>query len=137
MYDKSINIEPELPQLVSSIRESRKTKTLGAFLWFPKAGMKHWISFDHLYWKYKNTDIFKLFYNNEKKEFVGNCKVGVINGEAFLDRLGNPPNQNENDNEDNNDKEYCTEKYGGCNGHDDDTIDEAFDGNPELTWNID
>lgn len=28
-------------------------------------------------------------------------------------------------------------KYGGYNGWDDDTIDEAFDGNPELTWNID
>lgn len=28
-------------------------------------------------------------------------------------------------------------KYGGYNGYDDDTIDEAFDGNPGLTWNID
>jgi hypothetical protein len=28
-------------------------------------------------------------------------------------------------------------KYGGYNGWDDNTIDEAFDGNPELTWNID
>lgn len=28
-------------------------------------------------------------------------------------------------------------KYGGYNGWDDDTIDEAFDGNPELTWNVD
>lgn len=28
-------------------------------------------------------------------------------------------------------------KYGGYNGFDDQTIDEAFDGNPELTWNVD
>lgn len=28
-------------------------------------------------------------------------------------------------------------KYGEYNGWDDNTIDEAFDGNPELTWNID
>ena len=28
-------------------------------------------------------------------------------------------------------------KYGGYNGYDDDTIDSAFEGNPELTWNID
>lgn len=28
-------------------------------------------------------------------------------------------------------------KYGGYNGWDDNAIDEAFDGNPELTWNID
>ena len=29
------------------------------------------------------------------------------------------------------------EKYNGYNGYDDDTIDEAFDGFPEATWNID
>ena len=28
-------------------------------------------------------------------------------------------------------------EYGGYNGYDDDTIDSAFEGNPELTWNID
>lgn len=28
-------------------------------------------------------------------------------------------------------------KYGGYNGYDDETIDEAFDGDPSLTWNID
>lgn len=36
---------------------------------------------------------------------------------------------------DNDDDPY--RKYGGYNGWDDNTIDEAFDGNPELTWNID
>lgn len=29
------------------------------------------------------------------------------------------------------------EKYHGYNGYDDDTIDEAFDGIPEATWNVD
>lgn len=29
------------------------------------------------------------------------------------------------------------EKYHGYNGYDDDTIDEAFDGFPEATWNVD
>ena len=29
------------------------------------------------------------------------------------------------------------EKYGGYNGYDDDTIDSAFEGEPEATWNID
>ena len=28
-------------------------------------------------------------------------------------------------------------KYGGYNGYDDNTIDSAFDGMPEATWNID
>ena len=31
----------------------------------------------------------------------------------------------------------CSSRYGGYNGYDDDTIDSAFEGNPELTWNID
>ena len=29
------------------------------------------------------------------------------------------------------------EKYNGYNGYDDDTIDEAFDGHPKATWNVD
>ncbi len=36
-----------------------------------------------------------------------------------------------------NDNDGPYSKYGGYNGWDDNTIDEAFDGNPELTWNID
>jgi hypothetical protein len=43
------------------------------------------------------------------------------------------------------DQDYCSNdddspsssKYGDYNGYDDRTIDEAFDGNPSLTWNID
>ena len=30
-----------------------------------------------------------------------------------------------------------TEKYGGYNGYSDDVIDDAFDGFPEATWNVD
>ena len=29
------------------------------------------------------------------------------------------------------------EKYHGYNGYDDETIDTAFDGYPEATWNVD
>ena len=35
------------------------------------------------------------------------------------------------------DENYGNSKYGEYNGWDDNTIDEAFDGNPELTWNLD
>lgn len=40
---------------------------------------------------------------------------------------------------DNYDDDYDNgySKYGGYNGYDDDTIDSAFEGDPELTWNID
>ena len=37
--------------------------------------------------------------------------------------------------DDNNQPSYS--KYGGYNGYDDDTIDSAFEGMPEATWNID
>ena len=30
-----------------------------------------------------------------------------------------------------------TEKYGGYNGYSDDVIDDAFEGDPSATWNID
>lgn len=44
-------------------------------------------------------------------------------------------NKSESDNMECYDSSYS--KYDGYNGWDDNTIDEAFDGNPELTWNID
>ena len=33
--------------------------------------------------------------------------------------------------------EHHYEKYGGYNGYDDETIDDAFEGDPEATWNVD
>lgn len=41
------------------------------------------------------------------------------------------------DNQFDDEEDLGRSKYGGYNGWDDNTIDEAFDGNPELTWNID
>ncbi|WP_439185871.1 hypothetical protein [Carboxylicivirga taeanensis] len=40
--------------------------------------------------------------------------------------------------EPNNDNDYGTsyEKYGGYNGYSDDVIDDAFDGDPTATWNV-
>lgn len=48
-------------------------------------------------------------------------------------------NQESNDDDyyDYDDDSPSYSKYGGYNGYDDRTINEAFDGNPELTWNID
>ena len=36
-----------------------------------------------------------------------------------------------------NDDNISFSKYGGYKGYDDETIDEAFDGDPSLTWNVD
>jgi len=32
---------------------------------------------------------------------------------------------------------HSYEQYGGYNGWDDDTINDAFEGDPEATWNVD
>lgn len=44
---------------------------------------------------------------------------------------------NDNDNDNDNDYNLHYEKYGGYNDYDDDTIDDAFEGNPLNTWNVD
>lgn len=35
------------------------------------------------------------------------------------------------------DDERSYEEYGGYNGYDDFTINDAFEGDPEATWNVD
>jgi hypothetical protein len=45
--------------------------------------------------------------------------------------------QDNDDNDDYDDYSPSYEKYGGAYGYDDDTIDSAFEGNPENYWNID
>lgn len=41
------------------------------------------------------------------------------------------------DSYDSYDDEPSYSKYGGYNGYDDNTIDSAFEGMPEATWNVD
>lgn len=47
--------------------------------------------------------------------------------------------ERENEHDDYDDDDYGTsyEKYGGYNGWSDDVIDDAFEGDPEMTWNVD
>jgi hypothetical protein len=45
--------------------------------------------------------------------------------------------QDNDDNDDDDDYSPSYEKYGGAYGYDDDTIDSAFEGDPENYWNID
>jgi len=45
--------------------------------------------------------------------------------------------QDNDDNDDYDDYSPSYEKYGGAYGYDDDTIDSAFEGDPENYWNID
>ncbi len=38
---------------------------------------------------------------------------------------------------DDDDDQPSYSRYGGAHGYDDDTIDNAFEGDPEMYWNID
>jgi hypothetical protein len=58
------------------------------------------------------------------------------NKELFLNSLTSSSTDDDYDDDyDNHESSY--EKYGGYNGYDDDTIDDAFEGDPENTWNVD
>ena len=51
----------------------------------------------------------------------------------------NPDEEEQLEDCDNNNDSYGTsyEKYNSYNGWSDDVIDDAFDGDPEATWNVD
>ena len=77
-------------------------------------------------------------YDNERTENQSPFKEPSV---ILSDRIPKPKENNSYDygydsyRDDDDEGPYS--KYGGYNGWDDNTIDEAFDGNPELTWNID
>lgn len=71
-------------------------------------------------------------FNKEGDTILEGIEGGVDDAQAALDCFLN--------NSDSDEPECCGRrysKYGGYNGWDDDAIDEAFDGDPELTWNVD
>ena len=77
-------------------------------------------------------------YDNERTENQSPFKEPSV---ILSDKIPEPKENNSYDygydsyRDDDDEGPYS--KYGGYNGWDDNTIDEAFDGNPELTWNID
>ena len=69
----------------------------------------------------------KIFREDQEMIYVID-RTGKIVSNRYIERESN-------DHWDEDSPSYS--KYGGYNGWDDNTIDEAFDGNPELTWNVD
>lgn len=70
------------------------------------------------------------------EDFIGSLKADEhLFGIIELDEDGIDYEQDYEDYEDNFSQSY--EKYGGAYGYDDDTIDSAFEGDPENYWNID
>jgi len=66
--------------------------------------------------------------------------LGIKNKRLFLNGsndISSNIGQEYDDYSDFNDYSPSYEKYGGAYGYDDDTIDTAFEGDPENYWNID
>ena len=77
-----------------------------------------------------------------KTMVLKSCEAIILKGANYEDAARMFERQNDdvsyNDWHGNYDVEdFPYEKYHGYNGYDDDTIDEAFDGYPEATWNVD
>ena len=91
LLDKSINYPAVKVELVSEVKESAKTKMLGAIVSFPGVAeqdgtvidKKHYVSFDNLFTT-SDKDLFSKFYDNTKAMFLGITKLGVRAGQPFL-----------------------------------------------------
>ena len=74
-----------------------------------------------------------------KKIVLDSCKAVVLDNKSVEEAVNMFKSDRKDnrliDNDDDNIHSY--EKYGGYNDFDDDTIDDAFEGYPELTWNVD
>lgn len=77
----------------------------------------------------KNMDWekFSSFFPNNNYNEVGTCTYTELDNDSDYDQ----------DEYDNDDYGSSYEKYGGYNGWSDDVIDDAFEGDPENTWNVD
>ena len=62
-------------------------------------------------------------------------KFDIIEVDCFEDKSNS--RRAENGSIDDNRERPTYSRYGGYNGYDDDTIDSAFEGDPEATWNVD
>jgi hypothetical protein len=65
-------------------------------------------------------------------------KIKGDKGIEIIETINKPKEDSDSDCEDNDYYSFrSTKKYGGYNGFDERTIDDAFEGDPELTWNVD
>ena len=85
---------------------------------------------EHSEWWITNKD--DIIIDDENNTCFSEPSVIILSDEIPKSRFNNYSNWYYND----DDYDGCS-KYGGYNGYDDDTIDSAFEGEPELIWNID
>ncbi|NJK84515.1 MAG: hypothetical protein HC912_12710 [Saprospiraceae bacterium] len=88
------------------------------------------INLDHFYISDEVID--------EIKEIVPDFSISEEGKSKLSEKYGDWENNQENHSRDDyDDYRPSYEKYGGAYGYDDDTIDSAFEGDPENYWNID
>ncbi len=78
------------------------------------------------------------FHTSTEKFLINNMNINV--GEYFKNRSNNKIDRDDNSDQVNSPYvEYKSsyEKYGGYNGYSDNVIDDAFEGDPMNTWNVD
>lgn len=81
-------------------------------------------------WWVKDKD--EIIIDDENNTCLSEPSVIILSDEIPKSRSNDYSNWCYHD----DDYDACS-KYSGYNGYDDDTVDSAFEGNPELTWNID
>jgi hypothetical protein len=88
------------------------------------------INLDHLYITEETI--------TEIKEIKPDFTITEEGKQKLEDKYSSWENEQQQDDYDNyDDYSPSYEKYGGAYGYDDDTIDSAFEGDPENYWNID
>ncbi|WP_288372429.1 hypothetical protein [uncultured Algoriphagus sp.] len=102
--------------------------------------VKSFIISDEVFWNLPIIQSLKSNLNNPKiveglKKYIDLQNTKKLKYQNYLNFI--KKKNYEDDFWDNDFYDSGTTKYGGYNGFDDFTIDEAFDGDPEATWNVD
>lgn len=95
---------------------------------------------NYLDWCAINLDHFYISDEiiTEIKEIKPDFTISEEGKQKLADKYSTWENEQEQDTyDDYDDYSPSYEKYGGAYGYDDDTIDNAFEGDPENYWNID
>jgi hypothetical protein len=93
---------------------------------------------DYIDWCAINLEHFYIVDEiiTEVKAIIPSFAISEEGQSKLTEKYETWESQQEN-NDDNDDYSSSYEKYGGAYGYDDDTIDSAFEGDPENYWNID
>jgi hypothetical protein len=100
---------------------------------------------DEVFWNLSIIKLLKLHNNNATAidgltNYLNLHNSKKLKHHQQLENYNRINNQSDDWPEEDNDNNFYnsgTQKYGGYNGFDDEAIDEAFDGDPEATWNVD